>query len=239
MNEKRLYQHAIVTYATEEEIKPLLKAAKHYAYIKHDRDYKKSESGEKVKRDTHYHIVCTWTQARSFEAVRKLVTSSQNTLVEPVKDKTCKGLMEYYTHDYETDPNKAIYDISEIIMDDTEYWQKKIEGREEKDPNEEFVDDLLDEKYNPIEMARKYGRDYIKNYNKYAEFRIRAKNEEWIDIGHRVSCVKGYDPIDALTENVNPLICQIAEDAGVNIQTVKDILNSEETLKYIMKRGKK
>lgn len=81
-----------------------------WAYIKHDRD----EGSE------HYHFYIEFPNPRSLESVAKELKIPSH-MVEQVYNK--KGILEYLTH--KNDPDKAIYDESEIesnfsIKDDTQ-----------------------------------------------------------------------------------------------------------------------
>lgn len=169
---RRYYTHVIVSYATEEEVVTgLLSKAKHWAYIVHDKD----------GTDKHVHAIVTFEQQKSFNWVRKQVISAngQNTFTEFVKGDV-EDVLTYFTHKKETTKHK--YSENEIVYSDEEYWRKrsKQDGREE-DKNEAFVNDLLSEDYSVEKMARKYGRDFIKNFRAYGDAReyMLAERREW------------------------------------------------------------
>lgn len=152
MNE-RYYSWSLVTYSNPEDWKELLMFAKHYAYIRHDKELCES----------HYHILLTFEQCRSLNWIRKRINSNQNTLGQYMKDKF--SAFEYLTH--QNDTEKILYEKSSIVTDDVNFW---LHINTEVEKNDEFIDDLLN--LTPFEMAKKYGRDYIKNYTKYDNFRL-------------------------------------------------------------------
>lgn len=161
---ERRYSHSLVTYASEEEFSDLLKLAKHYAYICHDRDI--NEDG--TPKERHYHILITFEREKSLQWIRKHIASDQNTLSQPIND--LGSAYEYLWH--KNDSKKAQYDQGEVITDSHEYWKRytseEITG---EDKNEMFVNDLMAEDYKPLEMAKKYGRDFIRYFKQYNEFR--------------------------------------------------------------------
>ena len=159
MSCQRFYTHSIVSYATLDECVPLLQKSKHYAYIVHDKDV----------ADKHIHILATFSTMQSITAVRKLVVSSQNTFSQECKD--VEALLDYFTHENEEN-EKFKYSKRDIGYDDYEYWRKRINnGEVVESANDMFVDDLLSEKMSLEFMARKYGRDFMKNYKSYLDFR--------------------------------------------------------------------
>lgn len=161
---KRLYTHCIVSYASIEELQPLLSRTKHHAYIKHwatDEDESNSE---------HYHIIATFEREKSFAWVRKQVKSEQNTFTEPLKG-DIEDVLEYFIHGGKSGHGHK-YEKDEIVYDDISYWQKRAgTGEKEEDKNEAFMDDLLASDFSVEKMCRKYGRDFAKNMRKYVECR--------------------------------------------------------------------
>lgn len=167
----RYYTMAIVTYANQREIATLLETAKHYAYILHDRD---------KDRDPHYHLLVTFDLPRTFKAVRNMVASTQNTFTQSVKS-SIGNVLTYFVHATDTAiaDGKEPYDESEVIYDDEAYWRKRAlqdgeswkEERGDKDKNEQFLNDLLSRTFSVERMGIKYGRDFMKNFRAYKEFR--------------------------------------------------------------------
>lgn len=161
----RFYSFKIVSYATREEIQPLLDSAKHWVCILHDRD----------EADNHYHVLATFHRELSFAQVRALVVSDQNTLVNPLNDWV--GDYEYLTH--KNAPEKAQYDVADLESDSFVFWARKANvGMPDDDKNREFVDDLLNGRLSYREMAYKYGRDYIRNFHAYDYFKTAVEFQE-------------------------------------------------------------
>lgn len=154
----RFYTHSIVTYNSLDCCFELFNQAKHFAYIIHDRD----------KTDEHIHILATFSREKSFTAVRKMVIGEQNTFTQECRD--VESLLDYFLHDNE--PDKERYSPESIYYDDEVYWKKRVnDGEVNVDKNDMFVDDLMSPEMTVNFMARKYGRDFIKNYRSYLEFR--------------------------------------------------------------------
>lgn len=165
----RFYSFSIVSYASLPEIQNLLQACRHYVCILHDKDVNEDGSA----RSPHYHILCTFAQNKSFNSVASLVESSQNTFVQQLQD--VGGAFAYLTH--QNNPEKFQYNADDLISDNLDYWLDKIPDYENKSSkNDEFVDDLLSDDFDIVSMARKYGRDFIKNLNRYESFRLRVKD---------------------------------------------------------------
>lgn len=162
---ERHYTHSIVSYASEKEIRRLLDQAKAWAYIKHDKDTE--ESGK--LRDTHFHIIATFDRAKSFKQVREMVDSKQNTFTEAIKGEI-DDVLSYFTH--KGIAEKYHYDEADIVYSDRDYWKRRVNnGEDEESKNEAFMDDLLASDFSAEAMGRKYGRDFIKNYRSYKDFR--------------------------------------------------------------------
>ena len=165
----RFYSFSIVSYASLSEIQNLLQACRHYVYILHDKDV--NEDGS--LRSPHFHILCTFVQNKSFNSVASLVVSSQNTFVQQLQD--VGGAFAYLTH--QNNLEKFQYNSDDLVSDNLDYWLDKIPEYENKSSkNDEFVDDLLSDDFDVVAMARKYGRDFIKNLNRYESFRFRVKD---------------------------------------------------------------
>lgn len=165
----RFYSFSIVSYADLSELSPLLSSCRHYVYILHDKDVNEDSS----LRSPHFHILCTFTQNKSFNSVASLVVSSQNTFVQQLQD--VGGAFTYLTH--QNNPEKFQYNADDLVSDNLDYWLDKIPEYENKSSkNDEFVDDLLSDNFDVVAMARKYGRDFIKNLNRYESFRFRVKD---------------------------------------------------------------
>ncbi len=159
----RRYSFKCVSYASFEELKPLLDEAFHYAVIFHDRD---------KDVDPHHHILVTFKQNKSFDSVRKLVQSTQNTLVQELDDWV--GDFQYLTH--KNAPDKWQYLDEEVLSDDIDFWLRK--SKEASKGEDDFIYDLLDSGMSYREMAIKYGRDYMRNFRYYNEFKEAVMAQE-------------------------------------------------------------
>lgn len=165
MANERYYRWSLVTYASEDELIDLKSKALHYAYILHDSD----------NVTPHIHFLCTFQQQISLSRIKSIISSTQNTLGQRLFSNT--AMYSYLTHENLEESEKAIYDSSKIICDDIDFWTLSHNTKEEE--NESFIIDLIN--LSPYEMAIKYGRDFIKNFARYQEFRnilIGLKDEE-------------------------------------------------------------
>lgn len=164
----RFYTLSLISYATEEEIWGLLQHAKHWCYAFHDKDVK--EDG--TPKEPHWHIVCTFAREKSCAWARKQIASAtgQNTLAQPIQHDLA-DTVEYLWH--QNDSDKFQYSRDIVKWDDVTYWAHRLgESESTPNPNDEFMDDLLAVNGFSVElMARRYGRDFIKNVRAYMEFR--------------------------------------------------------------------
>lgn len=160
MGENRFYNFRIITYNEEKYIKDFCnKYCSKWEYILHDKDITK----EGEKKEPHWHINCTVKVWRSIKGICKLIEGGGNTLAIPMRDK--EEAHRYLMHlDDETKFQYAEDDIKTNIK----WKENRDENRYE---TEEFINDLMDESMTEREKAIKYGRDYIKNYGKYNEFK--------------------------------------------------------------------
>lgn len=172
------YTWSLMTYATNEEIQRLLAITKHFAYCLHDKDT--DENGNKIT--PHTHVLATFEQRISLDKITSIIDSQQNTFGECRRQcgddwipLNISALYQYLIHYNETD--KYHYDESERITDDKKYWSRyEQKDNYETDKNEQFLTDLLSPFRTSYEMdmelAKKYGRDYIRNREKYQQFRF-------------------------------------------------------------------
>lgn len=151
----RKYRWSLITYASPNEFLPLILSADHYAYIYHNLD----------NAEPHFHILLTFTQQISLSRIRKYITSDQNTLGEPLRENF--AMFSYLTHENLKAEEKEVYNREDIKTDSTEFWLSQ--KNKKNNDNEMFVNDLMN--LSPVAMAIKYGRDYIKNFDRYNTFR--------------------------------------------------------------------
>ena len=178
---RQYYQLSGVVYDQNPDcLKSLFERCRHWVYIIHDKDEK--ENGE--TRDVHIHFIATFVQRISFELARSLVHSEGNVFVQDVID--IKGMFSYLTHNTSDliDDGKYRYSDDELKSDNIDYWVNRCTENEHKTNNESFYNDLMSSNFEIREMAIKYGRDFIKNYNRYIAFREavlfmdKEKNDE-------------------------------------------------------------
>lgn len=174
----RFYSWGLIMYGNEEEIKKLCtEQCRNWAYALHDHDLK--EDG--TPKEPHYHVVATFDQQKSFATIMRLCKaySKQNVLAQPIGD--IGGSLEYLTHETEkaVADGKYQYDREIVRYSSKDFYTKYVKG-EEVSENEQFVEDLLcaEEQFSVIKLAKRYGRDFIKNVRSYMDFRMMALAEQ-------------------------------------------------------------
>lgn len=172
---KRCYTWSCVTYMSEENLRTLLKDhARNFAYIKHD------DPQDLQGKEPHTHVVITFEQQKSFSMVGKIFDKygeGQGTRKQPCND--IGGALLYLTHESEgakTD-GKFQYNRRKLVLSKQDFYDKYVGGEEITD-TENFVEDLIDPHMSPTAMAKKYGRDFIRNFKSYMYFRKIARIEE-------------------------------------------------------------
>lgn len=163
-------------YCPTEALQALIDEADHYVYIYHDRD--KTTHGN-LKRP-HYHLLLAYTNARNGRSlINKVDVSKQgeDTTVNLQPLTAPHAMALYLLHDTKKAilDGKALYTIDEVTADDIPYWYEE-QYRDKHEPSE-FIDDLLTGRLNAVQMAYKYGRDYVRNYRAYNEFYERVNEE--------------------------------------------------------------
>lgn len=144
----------------------------HYAFIKHCCD--KNEDG--TFKEPHYHILINYSTSISGTALITYIKSKipyfqSNIMLEPITDKY--AMYRYLSH--KDDLDKYQYDDSDIISDDSSFWTA-IRSDSQDDINQ-LIDDLINRK-SYREMAIKYGRDFIKNYQNYFHYARMVEAQE-------------------------------------------------------------
>ena len=172
----KAYTWSLVTYASIRDLNKLLSYSKHWAYCFHDKDINEETGELKVP---HFHVICTFDNQVSLEHIRALLESGQNTLGECRRKcgsnwipLNVSSLYAYLIHQgYE---DKYQYDETERVVDSTHYWQRFDQYKKPSGDNE-FITDLLGAYHTRgeflLEMGKKYGRDFIKNYKSYEDYR--------------------------------------------------------------------
>lgn len=168
IHKARARQFFIRTYLKPEEFEPITKAAKNWAYILHDKD-----GGEQ-----HYHIIAVFKNARTEDGIRAIIPNTQQTRIEIVKN-GIEACYRYLTH--EDNPEKHNYSKDEIQSNGKGYFE---ENRADNETAEQIIDDIL-QGLSLRELARRYGRDFMKNWRKYIEFaRAVMAQEDGEHIGY-------------------------------------------------------
>lgn len=154
-----------VSYLSKELLERLLtdklNIIKRYAYIVHDKDLL---DGNPKKE--HIHLYIKFNEKKSIKQIRDYFsTDTDNTLADICKN-DCYAL-RYLLH--LDDGSKFQYDRSAVtsynIPNIEDYWDGDVASE-----NREF--DALQELYDgvsPLQVARKYGRDFIYHYNHYRQ----------------------------------------------------------------------
>lgn len=153
IHKARARQYFIRTYLKPEEFEPILKAARNWAYILHDKD-----GGE-----PHYHIIAVFKNARTEDGIRAIIPDTQQTRIEVVKN-GIEACYKYLTH--EDNPEKHHYSKDEIQSNGKKYFE---EDKAEDETAEQIIDDIL-QGLSLRELARRYGRDFMRNWKKYIEY---------------------------------------------------------------------
>lgn len=160
-NSLRSRQWSLITYASVDEFSLLLESALHYAFIRHDDD----------GVEPHFHILLVFKNARAFDGLKSLIRSEQNTLGEVVKS-DLKSMFEYLLHE---NKDKKQYSIDDVMSDDIDFWLSC--SHDTDNTTDTLIDDILSGA--PLRvLARKYGRDFMKNYSAYINFARLVYSQE-------------------------------------------------------------
>lgn len=160
---------AIIAYPTEADLFRLKMSDRihSYAYIIHDKDVLPDGS----PKEKHAHILLSLANSRTFTQVlgwlkREVICSGCNIFAQPIRNR--ESAERYLTH--ADNPEKYQYPKEHIVTDNALYWEEPgdTSGESPEESNERFLHDLMS--CNPIELARRYGRDYIKNFDRYHGF---------------------------------------------------------------------
>lgn len=190
----------VVCYDDPRDLLPHFSQLIHFAYILHDHDVKK-ETGE--LKEPHYHIVMCFNNPRSSSGLLKEFQryATQNVFVEPTENGVGVSYL-YLMHKSKkaVTEGKLPYDREKIVNDDIGFWTRKMteacEETENSFSNEKFLVDLLSMK--EIQMALVYGRDYIKNYDKYTKFKA--------DMLQQYRIVDKFDAVAVVSEQLEKLM---------------------------------
>lgn len=165
----RVRSYELITYHSQDVIEAVLMANKskirHFAFILHDKDVKDDGS----PAEPHFHVLLCFNNAMTSSAVVKLFPVGQNTFPAPMRDKAdCFNYL-----DHADCPDKFQYSHELIVSDDLDYWHDLQRGQNGNDDYRvlNIIDDIL--AFVPrYELARRYGRDIIINYDRYKEYAL-------------------------------------------------------------------
>lgn len=201
-DEKKTARAVLIrTYATEEQLAQVMQEHDRMvnvcAFITHDRD-KNEDGSAKVK---HIHANVLLDRSRELTGTeswfKKLVDEKGKpiqTVVMACKDTI--GADDYLTHDTpEAKAEGKFQYVDEDIKvlkgsrDDWRAfktdWMRKHDARIQKEANADEVEQLLQDIIDGIparEMARRYGRDYVKNVKSYRHYAGEIVFEETGDL---------------------------------------------------------
>lgn len=163
---------SILTYANKPQVETILERKKgaytDYAYILHNKD----------NAPPHIHIFLSFASDRRgidilkwFDNIIDEKGQIVNTRFEPVKNS--ESLIDYLTH--KNEQNKQKYEETDIIYSSEQARERLIEDTADNGFN------ALDEMLNGVKLrdiARKYGKDFIRNYISYKTLKNDIIDEE-------------------------------------------------------------
>jgi len=128
----------------------------------------------KDDNENHIHLGIVFKQVVSLSYVKRVLFIKQNILGEKLNDR-----YEYYKYLTHNDTDKYIYDINDIVSNNINYFKN---NKVVYDSENIRIQNMLEDYFNGesyLNMALKYGRDFILNYNKYKEYfdLIRTESE--------------------------------------------------------------
>lgn len=203
-----------------------------WAYAYHNKDTRLDENGNIVPKEPHYHLLLAF----AFDMTEKQVADSLDTFFgQSSKVEVCDDLQGSYSYlIHKNSPSKHQYDKSVRKTNDWRFWCRETQEKKncKVDDTQQFIDDLLDGKKSIVEMARQYGRDYIKNMSKYTDFKRAVALENQLDFqfldnieyrayrickesGDVLSSADGIDP-KYLNSSVFALALKIAQEVLQN-----------------------
>ena len=160
----------IRTYADLDIVRSFLRdtQASHFAYIYHDKDL--MDDGN--PKEPHFHVLVHWDFQIAVYSLRKFFIEQQ-TFIQPVLNK--RSAFDYLTH--ANSPNKTRYNVVDVVTNDYNFYTFSESEKKEKD-NLTFFEDLNN--LSLRDMAIKYGRDFMRNHNRYIAFKIDCSNEQYM-----------------------------------------------------------
>lgn len=153
----RSSSYFILSYCPTEFIKPWLDShCTFYACIFHDKDSK----------EPHFHYFVSFSNTKDPHLLLEPFRADLYTfMVENVRNR--KSCLRYLVH--ADDGDKYQYPLSSVLSNKIESVERALYQRGKCETSENFLKELF--VLNPYELALRYGRDYIKNFSKYQEFK--------------------------------------------------------------------
>lgn len=160
----------IRTYCDEDTIRNFLRdtQASHFAFIYHDKDT--LDNG--TLKEPHFHVLVNWDSQIAVYSLRKFFIDQQ-TFIQPVINR--RSSFGYLTHS--NCPEKTRYEDTDVVTNDYNFYTLTESEKKEND-NLTFLDDL--NSLSLRDMAIKYGRDFMRNHNRYNAFKIDCSNEQYM-----------------------------------------------------------
>lgn len=153
----------LVTYNSD--FSELLSSCVHWAWIYHDKD----------NVEPHYHILCVFKNARALNGIKTMIHGDQNTFGEIVKT-TLKNCLDYMLHGETGDKHE--YLPEELFCDNSDFWESLSDFS--SDPSSDLIS-LIDDIISGLplrELARRYGRDFVRNFRTYISFAHCVSRQE-------------------------------------------------------------
>jgi hypothetical protein len=167
----------------------IIAKATRFAYIHHDKDTLEDGS----PKPPHWHIyVYRRNQCKGefFVKLGKRIAPDNGTVRVAVQNNGFEAI-EYFQHlkEGEPIPNKTSYSLSAVVFDSKGYDDHfkppeqrdflRAEAEQKKqDDNVAFINDLLVFRFNPFELAKRYGKGYICNRKAYTDFACDLIDDE-------------------------------------------------------------
>lgn len=177
----------IRTYLTEEDVRGFIKtlSVAKWAYIKHD---------ERDGKEPHFHIVLRLNNPTTLSSMRGKIKAfgrgkdngkDVNSDVQECIDLNDAFL--YLTHESNSavSAGKALYDVKDVRTNDFGYFRGDYSSAGKKIKAEKCAENTayqilcdMERGISLRDMARRYGREFIINFNRYNEFYALIKHEE-------------------------------------------------------------
>lgn len=202
-----------VTYATIDQLKTVISSHRDHVKdciaILHDKDTK--EDG--TPKESHLHVLLSLVRSREiseitgwFKKCHDEKGQAVNTFGETVK--STESAFEYLTHEGQDGKHQYANEDIIILQGSKEHWlslngilDNAKRKQQLKDEQAEEVDQLIQDCIDNLPeraMAKKYGRDYIRNRRIYREFAAIVRFQETGEITEHLV----HDVIDDMNNTI-------------------------------------